>query len=205
MKKYILLFSIFLLFAACEKKGDECAECDKALQHMAGKIANQFCNPVTMAEAWSRITDECGKTYDDNYVGLIAESCDLGATQTPICGHIMSSSQFMDKLKFNYSYSQGLPDDTVVVIINMTSTSKQIDQQIITNESFSEPLPFILYDGENLEITLVHFTRGDTLASETVKFTFARYNNWKFERNIDVQYDQQGQQYIMTLNNWAGQ
>ena len=205
MKNLILVFIAILLVTSCKKEGDECAECDKALQHMAGKIASQFCNPISMAEAWSRITDDCGKTYDDNYVGLMAESCDLGATQTPICGNIMSSSNFMDKLKFNYSYSNGKPNDTVVAIINMTSATNQVDHQIITNESFSEPLPFTLYDGENLEITLVHFTTGDTLACEMVKFTFARYNNWKYERGIDVQYDTLSQSYTMDLLNWGGQ
>lgn len=201
MKKLVLILSIISLIS-CKDEG-ECNDCDKALQHMAGKISGQFCNPISMASAWSRITDDCGKTYDDNYVGYMAETCNLGSVKTPTCGHSLNTYSFREQLKINYSYSLGLPDDTVVVIITFDSETKQMDQQIIVNQSISTPFPFELYDGNLLEVTLVHFVTGDTLAEDMVRFTFDRYDNWKYERNIDVQYDQQTQQYTMTLNNWG--
>ena len=204
MRKLTLLAISTIFILSCGEEKDECKTCDEALQHMAGKIANQFCNPISMGSAWSKITDECGKTYDDNYVGYMAETCELGSVKSPKCGDILNTSTFREMMKINYSYSEGEPDDTVVVLINNESGSKQTDQLLITNESFSQPLPFDLYDGDNLELTLVHFTRGDTLSSEVVRFTFARYNNWGFERSIDIQYNSQNQQYTMNLENWQG-
>ena len=121
-----------------------------------------------------------------------------------MCGDILNTSSFRETMKINYSYSLGEPEDTVVVLINSNSGGQQMDQQLITNESFSQPLPFTVYDGDNLELTLVHFSRGDTLVQDMVRFTFSRYNNWRFERSINVQYDTQTQQYGMNLENWQG-
>lgn len=205
MKRLLPLITLLLaIFTSCGEEKDECKACDEALQHMAGKIANQFCNPISMGSAWSKITDECGKTYDDNYVGYMAETCELGSVKTPMCGDILNTSSFRETMKINYSYTLGEPDDTVVVLINSNSGGQQMDQQLITNESFSQPLPFTVYDGDNLELTLVHFSRGDTLTQDMVRFTFSRYNNWRFERSINVQYDTQTQQYSMNLENWQG-
>ncbi len=79
-RRFKLAFTAFCLgfVLSCDEGGcgDECGECQSAIDHMQAKILDNACNPNYMEKARQRIADSCGDNGPaDQYVGAIFEWC----------------------------------------------------------------------------------------------------------------------------------
>ncbi len=204
LKLSVLCF-VFLFFMSCEKEKDECADCNSAISHMAGKIAQNVCNPSYMQDAWNKLKEDCG-TYRGNLAaGYMAENCAVGYNGSLHCTKLATGLQFYDDgLRwFRINYQNALPGDSLLVIASYSENfAGKVELNITANQTIA-----MEYNGPSDFNWPVYFTVINTITQDTVangmnNFNYNRPNNWGLMREVRINYNPTLQGYTLAFEYW---
>ncbi|NNC96354.1 MAG: hypothetical protein HKN92_12410 [Chitinophagales bacterium] len=201
----IITAAIATMFGACGIETSACKDCKSAMEHMAEKIYDLWCDPTYMENAQERIKDACGLEMSQEFIGYLSDRCQTlgGMPNVPPClgGDWPTLDEMMVDNPLMWVNTISLPDSMIVRLELLTGTA--ISETMVGPSGY-----FYLNSGNDIAEGTIYTVvlkdkQGIEIMTVTKEFTFARPDIWSELRTIRVSYDLGNQMYDVVFEYWG--
>lgn len=213
LRAFAFLFLSILFFTSCEDD-DPCEECQAAINHMCEKIQDNSCNPDFMANAVSRLREDCGTATGNDFAGYMMHTCEYETVlDCPTCNHVDGAIvSSLSVVNVDYTIiASNLPEEDYRLLVFEGDTLGDILTQVTLYQADTNLVSEHTHrNGSEVYLALAALNLDDDgsitgaklLTDRTETFDLYRPGKWFNPRTIRASYDDFSEQYLIEFIDW---
>jgi hypothetical protein len=195
-----------LALSGCDLFGDECADCQAAIDHMYEKVALYDCDAALMANAVQRIQDDCqGEDQNAGYiVQCVLENCSGGSLSQPLCASPGTGIGLdLSVVRGTDNPPDSGPGDVELVVQLLSAGGADKVRSYFLDEGSNEDLNDWIYDdGDAMTFQLFEPLTDVALTPLITRDLTVRSGTRLLDRGVRIGYVQSTNEYTVDFQFW---